>query len=162
MNVFTPGEKKVDLGQYVLVCICEGMIMAPAKVPISNPWNLGTMITTRQKGITIVVERILLVKGVRSSLWVIQGPVSSQRPLKVDREAAGRALCPQHSQKFARGSHRAEHSERGSTAGFEDGSGAICQGMWAPSRSWKRQGNEFFPRASRQAHSSAHTLILVL
>ena len=38
--------------------------------------------------------------------------------------------------------------------------GALSQGMWAASRSWRRQGNSLSSRASRKEHSPANILTL--
>lgn len=35
---------------------------------------------------------------------------------------------------------------------------AMCQGMWAASRSWKRSGNGFSPRVCTKEHSLANPL----
>lgn len=37
--------------------------------------------------------------------------------------------------------------------------GILSEGMQVASRTWKRQGNEFSPRASWKEYSPAHTLI---
>lgn len=38
--------------------------------------------------------------------------------------------------------------------------GAMNQGIWVASRTWKRQGNEFSIKTSRKEYSPYHILIL--
>ena len=45
-------------------------------------------------------------------------------------------------------------------AGFEDGGRDHEPRNVGPSWPWKRQENEFFPRASREEHAAAHIMTL--
>ena len=74
-----------------------------------------------------------------SILDYLSGPVYSQRPLKVKRRQESQRVAMLLVLKMAKV--------------------AISQGMYAASRSWKRQGNGFSPTTSKKECSLANTLI---